>query len=177
LSRAGWWSTVEKATQESPNHLEAIMATHAAVSHPHETAPIAHSRAFELLAPAGRVLFGLIFLLSSIGHFSAQTIDFAAAQGVPGANVLVPLSGVLALLGSLSVMLGYKTRYGATLLVLFLVPVTLMMHDFWTIADPMMRQMERVSFLKNMSMLGGALLLGYWGAGPVSIDAHGEQHA
>jgi putative oxidoreductase len=46
-----------------------------------------------------------------------------------------------------------------------------MMHNFWTISDPMMRQMQMAMFMKNISMLGGALLIAYFGAGPLSVDA------
>src|SRR5512140_2991335 len=82
------------------------------------------------LVPVGRVLFAAIFLMSSANHFSARSAEYAAAQGVPLASVAVPVSGVLALLGGLSILLGYKARIGAWLLVLFLVPVTVMMHRF-----------------------------------------------
>jgi putative oxidoreductase len=78
----------------------------------------------------------------------------------------------LALLGGLSVALGYQTRIGAWMLVLFLIPVTLMMHKFWGIADAQMAMMQRIMFMKNVSILGGALFLAYFGAGPVSIDEH-----
>lgn len=72
----------------------------------------------------GRILFSLIFVIASLGHFSKATIGFAAAQGVPLAWLVVPLSGILSLLGGLTVMLGYRAKWGAWLLVLFLVPVT-----------------------------------------------------
>src|SRR5437667_5986789 len=76
---------------------------------------------------AGRVLFSLIFVLAGLGNFSSQQIAFAAAQGVPLASIAVPFSGILALVGGLSIALGYKARWGAALLILFLVPVTVMM--------------------------------------------------
>lgn len=123
------------------------------------------------LVPVGRVLFAGIFLLTTLGHFSNETIAYAASQGVPLAHVAVPLSGLLSFFGGLSVALGYRTRIGAWLLVLFLVPVTLMMHRYWGIPDAAVAAMQRVHFLKNVSMLGGALLLAYFGAGPVSLDA------
>lgn len=135
-----------------------------------ETRPLAE----HVLMPLGRALFAAIFLYSSIGHFSQATIHYAASHGVPLANLLVPASGVLAFVGGLSVLLGLKARYGAAMLVAFLVPVTLLMHDFWNVADPMMRQTQQVMFLKNLSMLGGALFLLHHGAGPVSLDARGE---
>jgi len=128
------------------------------------------------LAPLGRALFVAIFVFAAPGHFSRETIAYAAAKGVPEASVLVPLAGVLALAGGLSILLGYKARVGAWLLALFLVPVTLMMHDFWTVADPMMAKVQQAMFFKNVSMLGAALLIAYHGAGPVSFDARFETH-
>jgi len=89
---------------------------------------------------------------------------------VPLASVLVPISGVISIAGALSILLGYKAKLGAWLLVIFLVPVTLMLHKFWTIQDPMLRQMDMVMFMKNLGLLGGALFIAFFGAGPASID-------
>ena len=119
----------------------------------------------------GRVLYSLIFVVASLGHFSRGTINFAAAHGVPLATVAVPLSGILALLGGLSVALGYKAKWGAVLLGLFLLPVTVMFHNFWAMQDPATAQMHQAMFLKNISMLGGALLILNFGSGPLSLDA------
>ncbi len=144
--------------------------------HPHDDAH-AHSLRVQLaslsayLVPLGRLLFTLIFLESVPMHFSAQGIGYAAQSGVPWPNVLVPLSGILALAGGLSVLLGYHARIGALLLVLFLIPVTLTMHAFWNIPDATMARMQMVMFMKNVSMLGAALMILHFGAGPISIDA------
>lgn len=119
----------------------------------------------------GRLLFTFIFIGAAAGHFAHQEIAYAAAQGVPLASIAVPLSGLLALAGGLSVLLGYHARIGAWLIVLFLVPVTLLMHNFWAVKDPMMAQMQMAMFMKNVSMLGGALLISQFGAGPWSLDA------
>ena len=119
----------------------------------------------------GRFFFAMIFLLAGANHFNKQTIGYAASQGVPLASIAVPLSGVLAIAGGLSILLGYRAKLGAWLIVLFLVPVTLMMHKFWTVTDPMMAQIQMILFLKNVSMLGGALLITQFGAGPFSLDA------
>jgi putative oxidoreductase len=124
---------------------------------------------------AGRGLFSLIFLLAAVGHFSHQEIAYAAQQGVPLASIAVPLSGVLALLGGLSVLLGYQSKWGAWLLILFLVPVTLLLHNFWAVKDPMMAQMQMAMFMKNLSMIGGALLMTQFGAGPLSLDARSRR--
>ena len=122
-------------------------------------------------ALAGRQLFSIIFIIASARHFTPEAIESAAQHGVPVPALLVPLSGVIALVGGLSVLLGFQTRIGAGLLVIFLVPVTLMMHNFWAAADPLTYQIERAMFLKNLTMLGGALLISYYGAGPLSLDA------
>ena len=119
----------------------------------------------------GRVLFAAIFLTAAPGHFSRQMVGYAAQQGLPFADVLVPLSGVVVLAGGLSVLLGYRTRVGAALLALFLIPATVLFHNFWAVADPMMAQMQQAMFLKNLSMLGGALLIAHFGPGPLSLDA------
>ena len=122
----------------------------------------------------GRLFFALIFLMAGPNHFSGQTIAYAASQGVPLASIAVPLSGVLAIVGGLSILLGYRARIGAWLIVLFLVAVTPMMHKFWTVTDPMMQQMQMIMFMKNVAMLGGALLISQLGAGPWSLDSRGK---
>jgi putative oxidoreductase len=123
-----------------------------------------------VLVLLGRFFFALIFLMSGPTHFSKQTIAYAASQGVPLASIAVPFSGILAIVGGLSILLGYRAKLGAWLIALFLVPVTLMLHKFWGISDPMMAQMQMIMFMKNVSMLGGALLIAQFGAGPFSLD-------
>jgi putative oxidoreductase len=124
-----------------------------------------------VLVPVGRALFSAIFIVAAFGHFSQATIDMAAGQGVPLAALAVPLSGVMSLIGGLSVLLGYHARLGALLLVAFLLPVTFMMHKFWAISDPMLAQMHMAMFMKNVALIGGALLIVHFGAGPLSIDS------
>jgi putative oxidoreductase len=65
--------------------------------------------------------------------------------------VAVPLSGLMAVTGGLSVLVGYRARAGAARLIAFLLPVTLMMHRFWAITDLMMAQVELAMFMKNAS--------------------------
>jgi putative oxidoreductase len=119
----------------------------------------------------GRILFSLSFLMAGFTHFMPQSIGYATASGVPMPNILVPASGILAFIGALGVILGYKAKLAAWLLVIFLVPVTFIMHKFWTLTDPMQQQVAMAFFIKNLAMLGGALLIAFFGAGPVSIDA------
>lgn len=119
---------------------------------------------------AGRILFSLHFLMAAPMHFTSSGIGYGTQSGVPMANILVPFSGVMALLGGLGVLLGYKAKLAGWLLFLFLVPVNFMMHQFWSITDSTQEQMMMAFFLKDLAMTGGALLIAYFGAGPVSID-------
>jgi putative oxidoreductase len=120
------------------------------------------------LVLVGRILFAAIFVVAAPGHFQAGTVAYAASAGVPMPSVAVPLAGIIALVGGLSVAFGFRARIGAWLLVLFLVPVTLYMHRFWGVPDV---QNQVAHFMKNVAMLGGALLVAWYGAGPVSLDA------
>lgn len=122
------------------------------------------------LVPLGRILYSAIFLMAAPGHFTEKTIGYAASHGVPLASIAVPLSGAIVFVGALSILLGYKARYGAWLVVLFLVPVTLSMHNFWTVSDPAAAGIQQIMFMKNLSMLGAALLIAHFGSGPFSLD-------
>jgi putative oxidoreductase len=118
----------------------------------------------------GRILFSLMFLTALMSHFDPNMIGYAASQGVPMASVLVPLSGIMAGAGALSIIFGYKTKIGAWLIIIFLLPITFTMHNFWAISDPMASQLHLAMFMKNLSMIGGALILASFGAGPLSLD-------
>ena len=124
-----------------------------------------------VLVPIGRALFASIFVLAGGSHFDPETIRHAADHGVSFAYLLVPASGVLSLLGGMSVLVGYRAKLGAALLAFFLVPVTLTMHAFWTAADAQAAQIQTVMCFKNVSLLGGTMLIAYFGPGPYSVDA------
>ncbi|ALI98877.1 DoxX family protein [Rufibacter tibetensis] len=117
-----------------------------------------------------RILFSLLFLVSGVSHFSAPTIAYASSQGVPLAELMVPFSGAMALAGALSIILGYKARLGALLIIMFLVPITFTMHQFWVETDPMAYQMQFIMFLKNLSILGGAIQIVLTGIKESSLD-------
>jgi len=118
----------------------------------------------------GRILFSLIFLGTIMSHFTNAAAVYAQAKGVPFPFILVPLSGLVAIAGGLSIAFGYKAKTGAWLIVIFLIPVTLMMHAFWKETDAMQTQIQMTNFMKNISMLGAAFLITYFGAGPFSFD-------
>ncbi|MCW3128252.1 MAG: hypothetical protein JWO03_3910 [Bacteroidetes bacterium] len=125
----------------------------------------------KLVVLMGRILFASIFLMTARTHFSGQAVAYASAAGVPDAAWLVPISGVIAILGGLSIILGYKAKIGAILILIFLIPVTYYMHAFWKQTDPMQMQMQMGNFIKNLSLMGTALLIVYFGSGPWSLDA------
>jgi putative oxidoreductase len=145
----------------------AIQRTSAAAARP-DCGAAARSR---YLVPVGRVAFAAVFVLFAPLDFTPQGVAWAGRQGVPLAPILVPLAGLVGLAGGLSIMLGYRARIGAWLLILFLVPVTATMHNFWAVRDPMTAQMQEGFFLANVSRVGACLLLAYFGAGPLSLDA------
>ncbi|MES2199657.1 MAG: DoxX family protein [Chlamydiota bacterium] len=118
----------------------------------------------------GRILFSTVFLIKSLEHFSPKMIDHATSMGVPMASVLVPVAGLIAFLGGLSILLGYKAKVGAWLLVIFLLPTTFVVHRFWDAKDFFSNMMHQYCFFKNVSLLGAALMVSYFGSGPLSLD-------
>jgi uncharacterized membrane protein YphA (DoxX/SURF4 family) len=108
----------------------------------------------------GRILVGCYYLQSAFHHFTnvGHMARYTAAHGVPAPEVAVIAGGVLLLLAGLSFLLGIYPRLGVAALVLFLVPVTLIMHAFWADRDPMQRQNDLINFTKNVALLGSSLM-------------------
>jgi len=114
-----------------------------------------------ILFLVARLLFGGYFVFNALNHFtqtSAMT-GYAQSKGVPAPKLAVTFTGLLLLIGGVSVLFGIYPILGATALVLFLVPVTFTMHTFWKVKDPQMKMAEMVNFTKNLALVGGALLL------------------
>jgi putative oxidoreductase len=126
-----------------------------------------------LTSVAGRVLLAGIFFMSAVGNkipnFSGVA-GYMASEGVPAPQVL--LAGAIAFLvvGSISIVLGYKARFGAALLLVFLMAATYFFHDFWTFDDPAERQNQTIQFMKNASLAGAMLFIMANGAGAWSLD-------
>lgn len=115
----------------------------------------------DVLVLIGRILFAALFIGSAFGHFAQRDAmaGFAASRGVPAARPMVLASGVLIALGGLMILLGIWADLGALFLVAFLVPTAVLMHGFWRDRDPQTRQLEMVSFMKDMALAGAALML------------------
>ncbi|HXG33394.1 MAG TPA: DoxX family protein [Bryobacteraceae bacterium] len=127
----------------------------------------------ERFAPlVGRLLLAQIFLASGLNKIGAweQTAGYMASKGMP----LVPLFLIAAIVfevgGGLSVALGYKARLGAAALIVFLIPVSLIFHNFWTY-EGMERQVQMIMFMKNLAIMGGLAVVVGHGAGPLSLDS------
>ena len=109
----------------------------------------------------GRILYGGFFVLGGLNHFQHLNMmaGFTASKGVPAAKPLVMLSGLLILAGGLLVIVGWHARTGLACIVLFLLPVTFLMHNYWVETDMMQRINQRVNFQKNVALLGAALMM------------------
>jgi uncharacterized membrane protein YphA (DoxX/SURF4 family) len=118
----------------------------------------------------------LIFILSAVGKLQdwQGTVQMMADRGLPMPDVLLSISVGLELVGGVLVVLGLYARWGAVVLLLFLVPVSVIMHNFWAVPEDQM-QMQMINFMKNVSIAGGLVFLLAMGAGPVSIDALRER--
>jgi uncharacterized membrane protein YphA (DoxX/SURF4 family) len=110
---------------------------------------------------AGRVLFASFFLNSAWGHFrnADMMAGYSAAKGVPAPKLAVLGTGALLLLGGLGIILGVWVQWALLCLIVFLVPVTFMMHAYWKATDPAARMNERMNFLRNVALLGAVLML------------------
>lgn len=119
----------------------------------------------------GRILLSTIFLMSGVGKIFdwSGTVGYMAAHGMFAIPFFLVAAMVLEIGGGLSVLLGFKAKLGAIALLVFLVPTTLIFHNFWAIADPMAQKMQMISFLKNLSIMGGLLFVYSFGSGPFSV--------
>jgi putative oxidoreductase len=124
-----------------------------------------------LAAFVGRIFLALIFVVSGVGKISgyAGTAAYMASKGLPLVEILLPLTIAVELGGGLLLALGWKARWAALALFLFLIPTTLIFHQFWGL-EPKLAQMQKIHFLKNVAIMGGMLMVLAIGAGRWSVD-------
>ena len=122
---------------------------------------------------AARICLCLIFLKAGISHILgfSGTAQMMGQQGLPIPSILLIATIVFQLLGGLSLLLGYQVRLGSILLILFLIPASLVFHN------PFIDPSEINSFLKNIGLIGGLLMVIAAGAGALSLDATIKQKA
>ena len=120
---------------------------------------------------AGRVLLAALFVVSGVGKIGsfAGTAGYMASAGLPFVDALLVLTIAVELGGGLLLVLGWKARWAALVLFLFLIPATLIFHAFWSAPAPQ-AAMQQIQFLKNLAIMGGMLLLGASGPGAWALE-------
>ncbi len=115
---------------------------------------------YDILFLIGRILFGGYFLVSGIGHLTGTKglSEYAASKKVPFPVLSVIVTGLVLVLGGLGIVLDVYRDISLILISLFLLVVSFMMHGFWNIKDPKERALEKISFYKNIALLGAALM-------------------
>lgn len=123
-------------------------------------------------ALVGRILLALIFIISGFGKITgyAGTAGYMASKGLPMVAVLLPLTILVELGGGLLIALGWKARWAAAVIFLFIIPVTLVFHNPAGL-DAAQAQQQMINLLKNLSIMGGMLGLFAFGPGGFSLDA------
>ena len=131
-----------------------------------------NSKVQDSAALAGRILLALIFIISGYGKIAgyAGTAGYMASKGVPLVGILLPLTILIELGGGLLIALGWKARWAAAVIFLFVIPVTLVFHNPAGLA-PAEAQQQMINLLKNVSIMGGMLGLFAFGPGGFSLDA------
>lgn len=122
----------------------------------------------------GRLLITFIFLRSAvgkIGNFSGVAGNMAA-KGMPYAEVFLVGAIVLEIVGGLCVLIGWKARWGALALLIFLIPATLIFHNFWSIDPAQARELSNQTnhFFKNLTIMGALIFIVGMGSGPLSLE-------
>jgi len=123
------------------------------------------NRKWQLLL--GRVLMSVIFILSGLGkipHFH-DVAGMMAGKGIPLATVALAITLLIEIGGGLLLLTGFQARYAALVIALWLVPVTLVFHNFWAV--PAQQQDQMINFLKNLAIIGGLLVMAY--ASPAAV--------
>ncbi len=126
----------------------------------------------EIAALLGRILLSAIFILSGFNKISSweQTAAFMSAYGMPLISFFLLGAIFLEIVGGTLVLLGYYTRLGAFFLLLFLLPATLIFHQFWAVPEAQMK-IQMIMFMKNLAIMGGLFHLFAMGPGKLSLDA------
>lgn len=130
---------------------------------------------YQRVVPAiARILMCVIFLISGfskMANFSGSEA-FMAMHGMTGATAPLLVGAIIVEIGGgLALLFGFRVRLVAVVLFLYLIPTTIIFHNFWAVTDPVGHQDQKLHFLKNLTILGGLLALSVAGAGVLSMDA------
>ena len=124
------------------------------------------------LAFIGRLLLAVLFLPAGIGKITgfAGTVGYIASVGLPMPTVGAVLAILVEVLGSVALILGYRTRLASTVLALFTLVASFFFHAYWS-APAEQQFVTQLLFFKNIAVVGGLLTLAAWGAGAWSLDS------
>lgn len=116
--------------------------------------------ASKLIYPAGRAFLGVLFFISGVNKIFAFSgvAGWMASAGLPFASLLLAVTILIEVGGGLMLITGWQARWSALVIALFLIPTTLIFHAFWS-ADAAQYQAQLTSFLKNLAILGGMLVV------------------
>ena len=119
----------------------------------------------------GRILLSMMFIISGWGKITgfAGTAGYMASVGMPFPQLLLVGAIIVELGCGLMLLAGWKVRLAALAIFLFVIPTTLIFHNFWA-ADPAQAQNQMIHFMKNVTIMGGMLYVMAFGAGPLSLD-------
>lgn len=125
------------------------------------------------VTPLSRMLVSSVFITAGLNKLiqPRQTAQYMASKKMPMVPATLGAAAAIELGAGASLLVGYRHRASATLLAGFLVPASLIFHDFWNEKDAQSRQMQTVNFLKNLAIIGGLLGIAVRGAEEVSLDA------
>jgi putative oxidoreductase len=120
----------------------------------------------------GRIFLSAIFIFEAIdsAFFFGKTKEAMTEHGLTWSqDTLLYTSIFLLSLGGLMVLFGYRSTLGALMLLLYWVPMTFIVHDFWTSGTNSELRQESILFMKNIAIAGGLLMLVGKGSGRYSI--------
>ena len=121
---------------------------------------------------AGRILLALIFVISGFEKITdfEGTLRYIASRDMPLPQLAAVGAIAVELGGGILLIVGWQTRWAATAIFLFLIPTTLIFHNFWALGAAQAHG-QLIHFMKNLCIMGGMLYIMAFGAGPMSLDA------
>lgn len=128
-----------------------------------------------IVAVIGRVMLCTIFFMAAVGNKIPHFNDVAgvmAKVGIPAPQLMLVGAIVFLIAGSVSVIVGFHSRIGASLLLVFLILATYYFHAFWKLSDPQAQQEQMIQFMKNLGLMGAMVLIIANGTGPLSLDSY-----
>jgi putative oxidoreductase len=117
-------------------------------------------------------MISAIFISSGLSKLGAHAamVGYAASKGLPAADLGIWVAAAIEVFGGLAILLGFQTRIAAWVLFLYLIPTTLIFHNFWALQG-MERMDNQIHLFKNVAIMGGLLFVATFGAGAYSVDA------